>query len=114
MNFEARTCRSVYLVFLAFLGPLFILGLMASMKSHHWEGLWIYMGALCFVMLWTTSFKLDINDHELRYRTLFTGTRSIAVSEIAKAKAKVGVNDSFGPMYRLTVYPLPDQNPGPS
>ena len=64
------------------------------------------MGALCFVMLWTTSFKLNINDHELRYRTLFTGTRSIAVSEIAKAKAKVGVNDSFGPMYRLTVYPL--------
>lgn len=69
MNFEARTCRSTYLMFLAFLGPLFILGLMASMKSHDWEGLWVYMGAGSLVVSWITSFKLNIDDRELRYRT---------------------------------------------
>jgi hypothetical protein len=56
-------------MFLAFLGPLFILGLMASMKSHDWEGLWVYMGAGSLVVSWITSFKLNIDDRELRYRT---------------------------------------------
>lgn len=113
MKFEARTCRSTYLVFLAFLGPLFILGLVASLKSQAWEGFWIYIGAVSLVVAWITSYKLSIDDHELSYRTLFAGTRSITLSEIAKAEAKVGVKDSFGPMYRLTVYSLkgPDSRP---
>lgn len=113
LKLDARSCRSTYLVFLAMFGMLVVLGLAMGLTRHDWEAFWISLVVLSFSLLWVASFRLRIDGGELTYRSLFEGTRSIAISEIEMAEATVGIKDPFGPFHRLTVYPSKKSNAQP-
>jgi len=55
-------------------------------------------------LVWIGAFKLELDYPVLRYRSLFGGTKEIALSDIRKAKIEIGTKDSFGPMFRLEIY----------
>jgi hypothetical protein len=102
---EARSCPSTYIVFLSMFGALAGLGFAVGLRRHDWVGFWVSLVPLFFSIAWIASFQLKIDDHALEYRSLFGGRKSIALLEIAKAEVKTGPENSFGPFYRLTIYP---------
>lgn len=87
-------------------GLLVLLGIADGFKHHDWEAFWISFTVLFGFLLWVASFRLMVDDRKLIYRSLFSGTRSIALSDVKTAKVEYGVKDSFGPFHRLTIYPL--------
>jgi hypothetical protein len=102
---EARSSPSTYIVFLSMCGALAGLGFAAGLRRHDWAGFWVSLVPLFFSIAWIASFQLKIDDHALEYRSLFGGRKSIALLEIAKAEVKTGAEKSFGPFYRVTIYP---------
>src|ERR1700760_3362310 len=105
LKIDARSSRSTYTVFSTIFGVLALLSFFFGLKRHDWGAFRICLIVLSGFLLWVASFRLKVDDQKLIYRSLFSGTRSIAFSEIEKAEVGFGVNDSFGPFYRLTIYP---------
>jgi hypothetical protein len=66
------------------------------------------VGLAAVFIAWTRAFRVEIREGRLSYTTLFTGTRSIALSDIQSARYCVGRrrrrND---PIVRLEIAPRP-------
>ncbi|MBI5365216.1 MAG: hypothetical protein HZA53_18705 [Planctomycetes bacterium] len=59
-------------------------------------------------LVWVRSFRIELTARELRYRSLFGGSRSIAFDAIANARIQVGARgaeDRWKPHYRLVITP---------
>jgi hypothetical protein len=57
---------------------------------------------------WIACFKLVVTNGAVSYRTLFTGTRTIALSEIEKSNLVIGYDtvwERFRPPIRLVIQP---------
>jgi hypothetical protein len=65
------------------------------------------------LIVWVYAFRLEISNGVLSYRTLFRGTRSIALSSIASARTAITPQAPLGPFFRLTIYPSRDARTRP-
>ena len=55
--------------------------------------------------MWLRFFAIAIEKDVLTYRTLFTGNRSIHVSEIESARIETDFGRKFGAPQQLVIYP---------
>jgi len=105
-----RACASTYVVFGVIFGVTLVPGLALIPKNP--PGL-LGVVALNFLALalsftWIASFKLVVANKFISYRTLFTGTRSLALSEIERCDLAIGYErywDRFKPPIRLVIQP---------
>ncbi len=75
-------------------------------------GMWIacalLLAAGIFIFLWFESIVIEVKDGQLRYRSLFGGTKLLSMDEIKETRLEVGIQkyrDRFRPPYRLVVVP---------
>jgi len=104
----ARASGSAYFVFsilcalplgVAFAAPL-------AGRPWLWEAIAVATAGWVFAIVWLRSFRLEVTAKELRYRSLFTGLRVIALDAIESSEIQIGVQeprDRFRPLYRLVV-----------
>jgi len=117
---NARAARSTYLVFglilLPFLLPVFII------LHQYWSNqrigspsdllVVVFFPAVClFVFVWIGSFQITVSGSRLSYRTLFGGTRTLLLSEVASAETQLGTGKLFGPFHRLVITPKDSSRP---
>jgi hypothetical protein len=87
---NARATLSSLIIFESFAVGILTLFLYAALVRHaDWKG--VIVGVfLCFVVyLWWQSFSVEIDEVELRYRSLFSKQRVIARRQITRAVRKV-------------------------
>lgn len=106
-----RAGVSTYVVFGLIFGVTLVPGL--ALIPQNPPGLLSVLALNLFGMtlsfVWIASFKLVIANAIISYRTLFTGTRSFALSEIEKCELAIGYEsywDCFKPPIRLVIQPL--------
>jgi len=68
--------------------------------------------AFLLTMLWVATIRIQYSDGNLSYHTLFTGTRSIPLSEIESAETKV-VSSSRGSSMVLLIHRLGEESQKP-
>ena len=119
---NARACAATYIVFSVIGATPLLINILFAVRAGRAKaltvgpGLQILLTAIGFLLLlliWVHAFKLQVRDGLLFYRTLFGGTRTIPLDEIASADIKFGPDAPFGPFYRLTVHPSPGANRHP-
>ena len=71
------------------------------------------LGFPTVLIIWVYAFRLEVSNGVLKYRTLFRGTRSIALSAIASASPAITPRAPLGPFFRLTIYPSRDVHTKP-
>jgi hypothetical protein len=105
-----RACASTYVVFGLMFGVTLVAGLALTSKSP--AGLLSVVAlnllALALSFAWIAAFKLVVANKFISYRTLFTGTRSLALSEIEGCDLALGFKrywDRFKPPIRLVIQP---------
>jgi hypothetical protein len=88
--------------------PIFLICLYVWtwLKKGYWpvDVLLVLCGLFVLLLTWIATFKLELDSGMLLYRTLFGGTKGIALADIRKAKIEIGTKDSFGPMFRLEIF----------
>lgn len=93
-----------FLVFLPFLMSLW--SLYREMSS--WPLAVLCLLCIAFIFLWLASYKLELSDDRISYRTLFRGTMSLLLYEIDKVEVKLGIttySDRFRPTIRMIFKP---------
>ena len=105
-----RPCTSTYVVFGVIFGivlvPLLATG--ATRRPGGWGAVGVSLLGLTLSFTWIAYFKLVIAHGFISYRTLFTGTRSIAVSEIERCDVEIGYDgvwNKLRPPIRLVIRP---------
>jgi hypothetical protein len=62
------------------------------------------------VFVWLRSFRLELKDNMLKYKSLVNGTQTLAYRDIRQARMILGRNEtimeSFRPAFRIEVYPV--------
>lgn len=104
-----RACASTYVVFGVMFGALLVPSLvMAAWNPIFLNPAAVSLLALTLSFIWIASFKLVIAKWVISYRTLFTGTRSVALSEIERCDLEIGYEngeDPIKPPIRLVIRP---------
>ena len=104
-----KACASTYVVFGVMLGvPLLVSLAVALLNGSSWSALAAVLFALALTFVWIASFKLVIANEVISYRTLFTGTRSVALAEIERCYLETGYErgqDPMKPPIRLVIRP---------
>jgi hypothetical protein len=104
-----RVSRAPFIVFGVLWGGLSLLGFAAAMKEPSFLPAAVAMlGACAGFILWLSRYSLEVTDGILTYRTLFTGRRSLPVTDIARLRAVSGyerMKDETKPFFRLVVEP---------
>jgi hypothetical protein len=104
-----KACAFTYVAFGVMFGVPLLLGLAVSVThpgSLRAVGLLVSVLALSWG--WIGCFKLVVSNKFISYRTLFTGTRSFALSEIESCDLAIGAEsywDRFKPPIRLVIRP---------
>lgn len=89
-------------------GVGFLMALPAAFKRpSEWPStIGVCLVAGVWVFIWIKAYKIEIEDGELRYRTLFGGTKKVLLSRIKSAKIEAGYKqyqDRFRPSIRLAI-----------
>lgn len=106
----ARASGSAYFVFSILCALPLGVAFAAPLVGRPWlvEAIVVATVGWVFAIVWLHAFQLELTPTELRYRSLFTGLRVIALDAIGSSEIQIGVNeprDRFKPMYRLVVTP---------
>ena len=90
-----KACGSTYIVIALVFGTLVLLTLMplAFRRTTSPQLLGLCLLGMTFCFLWIASFELTYGEAAIAYRTLFSGTRELALSEIATAYVEVGYDE---------------------
>jgi hypothetical protein len=105
----SRAAASTLIVFEAFALSLFSLGLYAALVRHAgWDGA-IIVGILCIaIFLWWRSFLVQIDESELRYRSMFSD-KTIKLQHITRAVRGIDLlSKDNRPPNRIEIYGLVD------
>lgn len=103
---QSRAALSTLIIFELFAVGISALFLYAAVVRHSgWEGA-VVGGALCIaIFIWWQRFLIEIDAVELRYRSLFSGKKVIALGQITKAVRKVElVSERNRPPNRIEIY----------
>jgi hypothetical protein len=103
--FKSRATLSTLVIFETFAVGIFSLFLYAAVVHHTGWGGAILAGALCVaIFIWWQSFSIEIDDAELRYRSLFS-RRTISLQHISKALRKIELaSQGIHPPNRIEIY----------
>jgi hypothetical protein len=87
-----KACGSTYIVFGVIFGVLVLLALLPLVFGRRTspELLGLCLLAMAFSFFWIASFKLTYGAGAISYRTLFSGTKELSLSEIAGAYVEAG------------------------
>lgn len=77
-------------------------------RTQEWPFVYIPSFAMILTLLWLRMFRLQYFDGQLSYRTLFSGTRTISLSDIEKAETQV-ISTSKGRVRVLIIYLRPEK-----
>ena len=106
-----KACAFTYVAFGVMFGAPLLLGLAVSVKHPSSLGpVGLLLSVLALSWVWIACFKLVVSNKFISYRTLFTGTRSFALSEIESCDVAIGdesCSDRFKPPIRLVIRPRP-------
>ena len=110
-----RTTKGVFISWALVFGwePLLLVWVIFKHPAADPESLAFYFvvfGGTIGMYLWLRAFTLEIDSQEVRYSTLFGGTKSIALSEIAKIEWRTGYGGDgqiTKPPIRLEITPKP-------
>src|SRR5690349_12156970 len=87
---DARACVSSYVILGSIFGFIFILAMwQATVPGGDWRLTLLAGAAFTLIMLWVATIRIQYSNGELSYFTLFTGTRTVSISEIDSAETKV-------------------------
>ncbi|SRR6266404_1404292 len=87
---NARACASSYAILGSIFGFIFILTVwQATVPGGDWRLTLLAGAAFALTMLWVATIRIQYSDGALSYYTLFSGTRTIPLSEIESAETKV-------------------------
>ena len=103
---------STYVVFGVIFGVMVVASIVLTFQHPSlgsvWSGTAVTLLALILSFVWIASFKLVVANSFISYRTLFTGTRSFALSEIEECEFAIGYEkywDRYKPPLRLVIQP---------
>jgi hypothetical protein len=106
-----RACAFTYVVFGLMFGVTLVLGIASLLRGPGLLGA-VALNLLLLILsfVWIASFKFVVTNRSISYRTLFTGTRSFALSEIEKCGLAIGDETywerfKFKPPIRLVIQP---------
>jgi hypothetical protein len=104
-----RASVSTYVVVGVMFGVTLVLGFAAILRNpNFWSAVALNFMVLALSFVWIASFKLVVANSFISHRTLFTGTRSLALSEIESCELALGYEkywDRFKPPIRLVIQP---------
>lgn len=110
---DARACASSYVVLGGIFGFIFGFGIwQTTLPGGDWRLTLLTGAAFLLTMLWVATIRIQYSDGNLSYHTLFTGTRSIPLSEIESAETKV-VSSSRGSSMVLLIHRLGEESQKP-
>jgi|SRR5882762_6325575 hypothetical protein len=110
---DARACASSYVVLGVIFGFIFGFGIwQATVPGGDWRFTVLTGAAFLLTMLWVGTIRIQYSNGQLSYHTLFTGTRSIPLSEIESAETKV-VSSSKGSSMILLIHLRGDESQKP-
>ena len=111
-SLEVRAGLSTLIVFLCMTLPFFLLFAWLYVFRRAEVGPVVLAGGLCvLVVLWWRSFRLEIDETSISYRTLFGGTRRLSLSDVAHVVHIVDFRSrGFRPPIRLEVYARQSQS----
>lgn len=105
---------SAYLIFSLIFGSMAILALLADRRSTGFPAASLIAIAIFVAFLvWLKAFRLQVKDGILSYRSLFNGTRSMAVNDICGVETKLGISQPSGPFVQLIIKALPQRGEKP-
>jgi hypothetical protein len=110
-----RAAISTYIVVLV-MGTVVVAMLMPSHPSHASQSDWnppvIFAAIVIGVLLLIKTYKIEISDDFVLYRSPLRGTRTIRFADIERVETSITINagavpteNRAGPMYRLELYP---------
>lgn len=76
-----------------------------------WIPTLLLIGLMLGVWIWHRTFRLEVKQGILRYRTLFSGLTELPLADIESARIEIGCfrfRDRFRPTVRLVIIPKPD------
>ena len=103
-----RASVSTYVVFGLMWGALLAGLILIPRNPGYWGVVALSLLGFTLSFAWIASLKLVIANEFMSYRTLFTGTRSFALSEIECSDLAIGyesVSEHFKPPIRLVIRP---------
>ena len=105
---DIRPCLRPYIALGLVFGFLFIGSIwQATVPGGDWRLIIVAGVALVLAMMWLGTMRIQHSgDGQLSYRTLFTGTRCISISDIESAETKL-VSGSRGSRRFLFIYSVP-------
>jgi hypothetical protein len=110
---DARACASSYVGLGMIFGFIFILAIwQATVSGGDWRFALVAGAAFLLTMLWVGTIRIQYSDGLLSYHTLFTGTRSIPLSEIESAETKV-ISSGKGSSIILMIHPRGEKEQKP-
>ncbi|PWT83549.1 MAG: hypothetical protein C5B58_06380 [Acidobacteria bacterium] len=118
---EMRAARSTYVVFTLLPSvPQFIWIWVAITKPlpplELVKVFGLFVSYFAFIYFFISRFLVSIVQDAVTYRSLFSGTRTLRLEEIDKAKIKIGEykrGEGFKPFYRLELIPRADSGKKP-
>ena len=104
-GFKARTGTSTYLVLGTLIGLPFSIFLLDALRTRSWSAAALFALPVLGGTLWLLSYRLQIVNGVVTYRSLFGGKRVIPLADIRTATTATSPTAPFGPFYRLTLFP---------
>lgn len=87
---DARACASSYAILGSIFGFIFILAIwQATAPGGDWRITLLAGAAFILTMLWVATIRIQYSDGALSYYTLFSGKRTVPLSEVESAETKV-------------------------
>lgn len=87
---DARACASSYAILGSIFGLIFISSIiMATIPGGDWKLPLLTGVVFALTMLWVATIRIQYSDGLLSYYTLFSGKRTVPLSEIDSAETKV-------------------------
>ncbi len=108
---QFRAARSSLIALEACVAVPFGICLAAAVHSPHlWPAVLLCATTGVFLSVWLLSFRLEVQDDQITYRSLLGGRRSLAWHEVATARIEGGaasLADAWKPTFRLIIQPKP-------
>ncbi len=114
INLSIGAAPSAYLIFSLIFASMAVLGLLADRRSAGFPGASLITIAIFVAFLvWLKAFRLQVRDGVFSYRSLFTGTQSMRMSDICGVETKLSISDSLGPFVQLVIKASPQHGEKP-
>lgn len=93
-----RAGAHAYIVWTVVFGGTTVAAVWGALYQHpdHWQAVGLFAFLLCFSLIWAKAFEIRITDDELVFRSLFGGTRRIALADIRAIRLSVDVSGKGG------------------